>query len=435
MLIFGYVRQSSAEQVRFGYNLEEQERQIKDYCELHYANTDYELKIYTDAGKSGTNMKRPKLQQMLNDCKKIKPNVVIFHNIDRLSRELSDLWTMIKFFTKHKIKLVSVVSYIDLNSAYGTGNVLNEGLSAMIESMKISDRTIRAYKEAVKQGKYPFSGCPRGYVKKDKHLYITDNKEDVEIIKFIFGFIANNTANLQSLRRELYKNFNFRTTRDYIIKVIRNQLYIGNMEYKDVFVENYCEPIISKAIYIKANTNISKKKRSHTKATYYFKNKVFCSKCNVFMNQTAGTSKYKKLYSYYKCPKCKTSISQIKLIELINNDLDNLTTEHFNNINGLNDLRSEVSNYRNKQISLVEQQKNRGINVDDFYTIYLDYQNKIEELELKICKFNEEYREFNKLDEKSKKEIIQTYIKHIEITFERKHIKANILDYNNVYKH
>lgn len=220
MLIYGYIRQSSAEQVRYGYNLDEQERQIKEYCECHFKDQGYELKIYVDAGKSGTNMKRSELQKLLSDSKRQKPNIVIFHNIDRLSRELSDLWSMIKFFTKHDIRLLSIVSYIDLNSAYGIGNVLNEGLSAMIESMKISDRTIRAYKEAVKQGKYPFAGSPRGYKKINKHLFPSEIQKDIDLIHYIFNFFVNNKGTKKVLKKELKSKYGFNATDGKITKLV-----------------------------------------------------------------------------------------------------------------------------------------------------------------------------------------------------------------------
>ena len=426
--IYAYIRQSTSEQVRYGYNLEEQERQIRDYCEYNYNKTDYSLEFYIDAGKSGTNMNRPQLKRLLSDAKKYKPNLVVFHNIDRLSRELIDLWSMIKFFNQYNIKLASVIGYIDLSNAYGTGNVLNEGLSAMIESMKISDRTIRALKEGVIQGFYPFPHPPLGYIRKDKRLYLSNNIKEIEAVKYMFNAIASNKFNLLDIRRVLKREYGVVLYECKIKRIINNRVYTGTMEYKDIVKENYCDPIISEDIYKLANKNIKLKKVNRFKAEYYFKNVCYCTNCNSFMYNTSGTSKTQKLYSYYKCPVCKRTVSQVKLIDLLEPKLNILAMRLSDDENGINNINKEISYLENKRLNLVKELKNDDIDANTFHDLYTDTENKIYELKKQLINIRFDYKTYNMLSSQNKRLISRKYINKIEIVFNKKSLYARLIE-------
>lgn len=424
--IYAYIRQSTAEQVRFGYNLEEQERQIRDYCEFNYHDMEYSLTFYIDAGKSGTNMNRPQLKKLLNDSKKNKPNLVVFHNIDRLSRELIDLWSMIKFFNQYDIKLASVIGYIDLSTAYGKGNVLNEGLSAMIESMKISDRTIRALKEGVNQGLYPFPHPPLGYMRKDKKLVLSDNPNDIEAVKYMFNAIASNKFNLLHIRRTLKKDYGIVLYECKIKRIINNRVYTGTMEYKEIVKENYCEPIISEDVYKQAKKNITIKKVNRYKTEYYFKNVVHCSNCDSFMHNTAGTSKTQRLYAYYKCPVCKRTVSQIKLLDKLQPDLNKLAVRLSDDETGLNTMLKDIQYLENKRVSLINELKDDYIDVKTFNELYKDIDDKINDLKTQVINIKSKYDRYDTLSLQNKRFITNNYINRIEIAFNSKSFTANI---------
>lgn len=425
--IYAYIRQSSLEQVRYGYNLEEQERQIKDYCEYNYKDN-YELSFYIDAGRSGTNMKRPQLQKLLSDSKKNKPDIIVFHNIDRLSRELIDLWSMIKYFNQLGIKLASVIGYIDLSTAYGKGNVLNEGLSAMIESMKISDRTIRALKEGVKQGKYPFPFPPLGYMKKDNKLVISDNQNEIDAINFIFNSIADNKYNLLTIRKMLKINFGISISEDRLRRIIKNKLYIGTMEYHEILIDNYCPALIPFDLWDSANKRRYYKRKSFLKSDYFFKNVCFCVNCNNFMFSTCGKSHTKKNYSYYKCPICNKTVSQVKLVKILEPQLNKLAHKFTNDKKGINDLLNDIKKLKKKKSQLVEEQYSDAIDVPTFYKLYHDLDLKLSALENQISNLEIDYISYNMLSSNNKRHISANYIKRIEITFNNKKYTAKIIE-------
>jgi len=88
MKIAIYTRVSTEEQVREGTSLDVQ----REYLEKHAQRECYEIyKVYSDEGISGYSDKRSALQELLQDAKLRRFDLVIVHKIDRFSRNLKDL--------------------------------------------------------------------------------------------------------------------------------------------------------------------------------------------------------------------------------------------------------------------------------------------------------------------------------------------------------
>ena len=65
-------------------------------------------KHYDDGGYSGGNMKRPALQDLLEDIKAGAVDMIVVYKIDRLTRSLVDFSKMIDVFDQHNCSFVSV---------------------------------------------------------------------------------------------------------------------------------------------------------------------------------------------------------------------------------------------------------------------------------------------------------------------------------------
>src|SRR6187431_2965971 len=81
-----YIRVSGKRQVD-GFSLAAQERACRDYANARGWRV---VEVYAEEGRTGRNDQRPQFQQLLADAhRKPRPfNVVIFHNLDRLFRNL-----------------------------------------------------------------------------------------------------------------------------------------------------------------------------------------------------------------------------------------------------------------------------------------------------------------------------------------------------------
>lgn len=89
-----YIRVSTFDQAREGFSLGEQEKRLREFCDFKR----YEIfKVYKDAGISAKNDKRPAYQEMIQDIKDKKINVIVALKLDRLTRSFYDIEKLMKF--------------------------------------------------------------------------------------------------------------------------------------------------------------------------------------------------------------------------------------------------------------------------------------------------------------------------------------------------
>lgn len=87
----GYVRVSREEQAREGVSLEAQRARIIAYAEAK----DLQLAaVYADEGKSGKDLDRPGLQEMLARCTSGEVKHIVVWRLDRLTRRTRHLLTL-----------------------------------------------------------------------------------------------------------------------------------------------------------------------------------------------------------------------------------------------------------------------------------------------------------------------------------------------------
>lgn len=94
-----YIRVSTFDQAREGFSLGEQEERLKEFCNFKRYNI---YKVYQDAGISAKNDKRPAYQEMIEDVKKGKINVIVALKLDRLTRSVYDIEKLMKFVNDYE---------------------------------------------------------------------------------------------------------------------------------------------------------------------------------------------------------------------------------------------------------------------------------------------------------------------------------------------
>lgn len=76
-------------------------------------------KAYSDPGYTGTNLNRPALNQMFQDIRDGKINIVVVYKIDRLTRSPKDFYQIIDFFEDHNVSFISVTERFDTSTPSG----------------------------------------------------------------------------------------------------------------------------------------------------------------------------------------------------------------------------------------------------------------------------------------------------------------------------
>ncbi len=156
----GYARVSTDEQAREGVSLEAQQVRIRAYAQAK----DLPLgDILVDEGRSGKDMKRPAVQDLLARCGRGEVAHVIVWKLDRLTRRTRHLLTLVEdvFLAKH-IELHSVSESLDTSTPHGRFVLTLFGGLAQMERELIGERT-RSALEYKRQQRQPTSHAPIGF--------------------------------------------------------------------------------------------------------------------------------------------------------------------------------------------------------------------------------------------------------------------------------
>ncbi len=156
----GYARVSTDEQARDGVSLEAQRTRIRAYAQAK----DLPLcDILVDEGRSGKDLKRPALQELLAQCKRGAVAHVIVWRLDRLTRRTRHLLSLVEdtFLAKH-IELHSVSESLDTSTPHGRFVLTLFGGLAQMERELIGERT-RSALEYKRQQRQPTSHPPLGF--------------------------------------------------------------------------------------------------------------------------------------------------------------------------------------------------------------------------------------------------------------------------------
>ena len=110
-----YVRVSSEEQVD-GFSLSAQERFCKEFAQKRHFKV---VGVYSDPGHSGKNDRRPGFQNMIADAGQHKFQAILFHKLDRFSRNVENALRYFKELNEIDVTIASVTEDFDFTTAQG----------------------------------------------------------------------------------------------------------------------------------------------------------------------------------------------------------------------------------------------------------------------------------------------------------------------------
>ena len=176
--VVAYVRVSSQDQADHGHSVEAQYAKL-----VHYAAAlDVEIvATEVDAGMSASSLERPGLQRALARLDAFEAHGILVVKLDRLTRSVRDLLTLIDNYFGSDYALLSAGEAIDTRSA--AGRMLLKLLTTIGEWEReaIGERTSAVMQHMREQGKYTGGWPPYGFREVDGVLQ--ENAEEQHIIK------------------------------------------------------------------------------------------------------------------------------------------------------------------------------------------------------------------------------------------------------------
>lgn len=233
---------------------------------------------YDDGGFSGGSTDRPALQQLLDDIRAYRINVIVVYKVDRLTRSLADFAKLIELFDAHGVSFVSVTQQFNTTTSIGrlTLNVL---LSfAQFEREVTSERIRDKIGASKRKGLWVGGVVPLGYQAKDRKITVV--ADEAETVRHIFRrYLDLGSLNLllADLRRTGVKTklrplSNGKSiggipfTRGSLAAFLRNRFYIGEVRYKGGVFPGEQTAILDRALFEAVQSKLDQQRTNYAKA-------------------------------------------------------------------------------------------------------------------------------------------------------------------------
>lgn len=295
-----YIRVSTEEQAKEGHSIGAQQDRLLDFVR----SQGWEVaEIYIDDGYSAKDLNRPAIQRLLNDCVKKKFDVLLIYRLDRLVRNVIDLYNVMEHLDKHDVMFKSSTEVYDTTSAMGRFFITLVAAIAQWERENLGERVTMGMEKNFRKGGWNGGEPPYGYRLEDGKLVVYE--PEAAIVKRIFDLYKTKG------QREISKIFNKEGLRTgngalwagFTVRyILYNPVYIGKKRWMDNLIDGDHEALVSEEDF-EAAAILSKKRlisREKTNVCFPFTGILKCARCG---SPLQGGEKKQKLknYRYYRC--------------------------------------------------------------------------------------------------------------------------------------
>lgn len=342
-----YTRVSSDKQIE-GFSLEAQHDLLMQ--EIDKRGWEFH-ELYTDPGESGGNLDRPGVKKLIKDMQDRKFDALIIHKLDRLTRNMGDLYFLIDLINKLDIRLIinGYSEQIDTKSTMGKIFIYMTGIFAEIYLDNLREEIHKGLSKRAAKGLRNNSNSPYGYDTGD-NLKLILNEEEAAVVRQMFtwrleGWGRNKIARTLN-NRGITSKTGLLWSEKMIGSVLDNLTYTGathwkkaeDPEEKRIIVHGMHEAIIGMDTYEQVQKIKQRVREGLMNVAPYefpFSTIVKCAICGRSYN--GKMSKYKEsIYHGYRCNgkgrssmNCSSSeITESKLVKLLMDRINVIANEN-----------------------------------------------------------------------------------------------------------
>lgn len=267
---------------------------------------------YEDGGKSGGNLDRPALQQLIADIENSLVQIVVVYKVDRLTRSLADFAKLVEIFDRHGVSFVSVTQQFNTTSSMGrlTLNVLLSfaQYEREVTAERIRDKIAASKKKGMWMGGVP----PLGYEPDGRTLKIV--AKEAEQVRTLFrlylelGCVRKLQSELEyrGIRSKRWQTRNGRRmggkviSRGSLYKILNNPIYIGQIRHREELHQGQHDAIIDESLWQDVQSQLARNvasKARRQKTLSPLAGLLFDEHCNGFTPSHAN--KKGRRYRYY----------------------------------------------------------------------------------------------------------------------------------------
>jgi site-specific DNA recombinase len=259
---------------------------------------------------TGTVIDRPALTRMLKDAKLGRFDVLLVYRVDRLARSIRGLAQIIDELDQAGVIFRSATEPFDTGTPAGRMMVQMLGVFAEFERALIVERITAGLERKAARGGWCGGQRPYGLNIAADRNSLERNPTEAPLIPVMFDKYANRKAGSSALADWLneqgYRTKNGRLwSKESVITVIRNRVYIGEIYYRGNWYPAPHEPLIPKELFDKAQAILTERREDRSKraanpAEYLLTGRVHCGRCGQAYVGTAAHGRNGR-YTYYTC--------------------------------------------------------------------------------------------------------------------------------------
>lgn len=281
-LAVGYCRVSTDDQADNGLSLDYQEDQCKQAAKRD-GYLESEVLIIRDEGKSGKNLNRQGIRQLLEMVERHELSTVYVTHSDRLARNIVDHALIRTTLSKNNVQLKYLNGQSSENDA---SSIMADNMFATINQYH-SDNTREKTKQAVEakaRAGYLPTHAPIGYKnitnpnknceKVAKKIIVLD-PEMAPLVVETFKTYALGQCNVYELNdkmfdRGLRSHSGKKLAPSMMYTLLKNKVYLGEIHWLDIHVKGKHEPLIDESTFNRVQSVIASNGGNRCKRRKYF---------------------------------------------------------------------------------------------------------------------------------------------------------------------
>jgi len=313
-----YLRVSTDRQATEGDSLEEQETELRKYCDYRRFAIH---KLYIERGKSGGNTNRPEYQALIKDIEAGRLNAIVVKKLDRLSRSLMDFEQLMAILQTHTVDFISLREQFDTTTAMGKAMLRVALVFAQLEREQTSERITDVMTYRASMGLHNGGYTPFGYTCVNNEWVIFAKEK--EIVELIFSRFRTARSTLDVAKHLNSTRISARRGRLWdcrmVLKILNNPSYLGHRKWKNQLFQNTHAPIISEKQFEETQALLRRGSKP-TNRNAPFQKLLICGDCLAPMSPSYSLNHAKIRFEYYRCtrqgshgikPKTPCTIKQI----------------------------------------------------------------------------------------------------------------------------
>ena len=310
------------------YSIDAQLNEMREFSEARGWEV---VTQFIDEGISGTKRERPELAALLDLARRREVDVVVVHELSRLSRSVYHTLDIFDMLGKYQVGFASVKDP-DFDFADPSKRFFLTIMAAINEYYieLLRQHTSKAKRERARQGLYNASLMPFGYDSSgSSHKPAVINENEARVVRLAFESYATGRYSDQEIadllnQKEYRVRSGRRFSKDVINQMINNAFYMGMTTYrnnasgeKEVF-EGQHDPLISLDVWEKCQ-DVRSTRRSASRSVqknfrqYLLSQLALCDVCGRTLRAQGATagSYYREMSyerGYIDCPHQRTGV-------------------------------------------------------------------------------------------------------------------------------